>query len=403
MKGLVKQINFKEKYITIVVDDPNIIEDIKYKFDRLEDMKRIESNFIVDIKELSIRNGKSKINNIKFNKFIIDDIVVTKILGNGDNGIVYRGYDNFFDRDVAIKVWIPNFKKGKKKSNKTRFKEEVKKMANISQQSVTTIYKRDKILNFDLVVMELVEGVTLDEWLDKKHTLYKRSIIARELFLEIEKLHDKEIHHGDLHPFNIMIDSINGIIEDSKNVTKVHIIDFGTSIFSGKINSTERESKLMIETFNRIVPEIENNYLIEVDTKQISPNIITRIYRSALNIIWLLEPEKICHQAMVDISMMTALLPFFNIDSIFNLMSEKLENDCDFQEGDFYEFFIGYLCDISRVLEIEFDINNITAEELYKIYRKEFELYIRNNQEQRIFELLYKFDDYKDILYMDIF
>ena len=70
------------------------------------------------------------------------------------------------------------------------------------------------------IVMEWIDGVTLDEWLAQKHSGLERRQIARQLLLVMEYVHDQQIVHRDLKPANIMI---------ARNGGTLKLIDFGLS------------------------------------------------------------------------------------------------------------------------------------------------------------------------------
>lgn len=400
MNGLIKKIDYENKVITISVDDTRIKDDVKYSFENLDDMNNIENKLLVYLDKVSFKNGKVEFKDIRFDEFKIDDIIVNGIIGSGDNGVVYQGYDTFFERNVALKVWLPNYRDGKKKSNKTRFKEEVKKMANINQQSVTTIYKRDKIFSFDLVIMELVNGITLKKWLSSyKPNFSSRCKVIRDLFLEIEKLHKDGIHHGDLHLENIMINSRFGRIDNDETSNLVHIIDFGTSIFSGKIDSNKRECKLMMETFDKIIYEIEKNKLLDLDTDSLSSEMITKIYRGVVNVLCLLNLNTMSHQAIVDVCMLITLLPVYNINYISNMIAEKLKKDGGYGEEIYINHMSDYIYNIYRLYRMDTDeLKNITIGEAYNNIKNEFYININKSGFESVLEVLYTVDDFESVL-----
>ena len=70
------------------------------------------------------------------------------------------------------------------------------------------------------LVMEWIDGVTLDEWLAQKHSGLERRQIAHQLLLVMEYVHDQQIVHRDLKPANIMI---------ARNGGTIKLIDFGLS------------------------------------------------------------------------------------------------------------------------------------------------------------------------------
>ncbi len=70
------------------------------------------------------------------------------------------------------------------------------------------------------IVMEWIEGETLDKWLEQKHTRAERRLAARQLLTAVEYIHERQIVHRDLKPSNIMIASNGGTLK---------VIDFGLS------------------------------------------------------------------------------------------------------------------------------------------------------------------------------
>ncbi len=70
------------------------------------------------------------------------------------------------------------------------------------------------------IVMEWINGCTLDEWLLQPHTKAERRHVANQLLAVMEFVHDQQIVHRDLKPSNIMITN-NGCV--------VKLIDFGLS------------------------------------------------------------------------------------------------------------------------------------------------------------------------------
>ena len=74
------------------------------------------------------------------------------------------------------------------------------------------------------IIMEWVNGVTLDKWLSKSHSVNERRNITNMLIETLKYLHSLQIQHRDLKPQNIMV--ING-------GTYIKLIDFGLSDSSG--------------------------------------------------------------------------------------------------------------------------------------------------------------------------
>jgi len=82
-------------------------------------------------------------------------------LGEGGMGVVHAAFDTDLERRVAIKL----LHAGPSDANRARLLREARAMARLDHPNVVTIFDVDSIEGKDLVVMELVEGTTLAEWL----------------------------------------------------------------------------------------------------------------------------------------------------------------------------------------------------------------------------------------------
>ena len=72
----------------------------------------------------------------------------------------------------------------------------------------------------ECIVMEWIDGVTLEEWLAQPHKCSERRYVARQLFAVLEYVHSQQIVHRDLKPSNIMV---------TRSGSTVKLIDFGLS------------------------------------------------------------------------------------------------------------------------------------------------------------------------------
>jgi len=72
----------------------------------------------------------------------------------------------------------------------------------------------------ECIVMEWIDGETLDKWLEKKPALSLRRRVAQQLTAALEYVHGRQVVHRDLKPANIMI---------TRSGNNVKLIDFGLS------------------------------------------------------------------------------------------------------------------------------------------------------------------------------
>lgn len=142
--------------------------------------------------------------------------VISKI-GAGGMADVYKGKDHMLNRYVAIKVLKEEFKEDENFVRK--FRSEAQAAAGLIHPNVVNVYDVGEDRGLYYMVMELVEGITLKEYIDKKGRLsHKETIsIAIQMCTGIGVAHAANIIHRDIKPQNIII-SKDG---------KVKVTDFG--------------------------------------------------------------------------------------------------------------------------------------------------------------------------------
>ncbi|MBS1573881.1 MAG: serine/threonine protein kinase, partial [Bacteroidetes bacterium] len=147
-----------------------------------------------------------------------EQYVIQRKLGEGGMGIVYLAEDKMLERQVAIKVLHPALAQGSD-SLGSRFQQEALALARLNHPNITHLYAFIPQENTYWMVMEFVDGKTIEDWLKIKGTL--SPVIACSILSQmldgLEHAHRKGIIHRDLKPANIMI-SQEG---------EVKIMDFG--------------------------------------------------------------------------------------------------------------------------------------------------------------------------------
>ena len=138
-------------------------------------------------------------------------------LGEGGMGVVYRARDSRLNRDVAIKVLLPDLFTAVP-GRKARFEREARLLATLTHPNVAAIYGMEQADGQSCLVLELVEGRTLAERLKKGRIPVEQALgICRQLAAGLEAAHEKGIVHRDLKPANIKL-TLEG---------QVKILDFG--------------------------------------------------------------------------------------------------------------------------------------------------------------------------------
>jgi serine/threonine protein kinase/Tol biopolymer transport system component len=138
-------------------------------------------------------------------------------IGEGGMGAVYLAEDERLRRRVALKVLGEAAHGDDKRS--ARFEREVRAVAAINHPNVVTLHDVEEVDGCRFLVMELVEGRTLDQLLDEKPQLSLRQFLdlAIPLVDGLRAAHAQGIAHRDLKPRNVMIDGEG----------RVKLLDFG--------------------------------------------------------------------------------------------------------------------------------------------------------------------------------
>lgn len=142
--------------------------------------------------------------------------VLSKI-GAGGMADVYKGKDTMLNRFVAIKVLKKEYKQDENFVRK--FRSEAQAAAGLNHPNIVNVYDVGEDRGLYYMVMELVEGITLKEYIEKKGRLSHKEVIsiAIQMCTGIGVAHAANIIHRDIKPQNIII-SKDG---------KVKVTDFG--------------------------------------------------------------------------------------------------------------------------------------------------------------------------------
>jgi len=150
---------------------------------------------------------------------IIENYKVVSVLGEGGMGIVYKAFDIKLERFVALKVLNQT---GSLNSNFVeRFKREAKNQAKLNHPNIVSVYgftEQNGILG---IVMEYVEGETLEKMINRKNKLETKEAlqILQQVLEGVGHAHSKNFIHRDIKPSNIILNK-EGVVK---------IMDFGIS------------------------------------------------------------------------------------------------------------------------------------------------------------------------------
>ena len=141
---------------------------------------------------------------------------ITSHQGSGGMGDVYQATDSKLGRSVAIKLLPDAFERDTERV--ARFEREARVLASLNHPNIASIYGFEESEGRKFLVMELVEGETLAELIERRPVGVDDTLkIAKQIAEALDAAHEKDIIHCDLKPANVKI-TPNG---------KVKILDFG--------------------------------------------------------------------------------------------------------------------------------------------------------------------------------
>ncbi len=141
---------------------------------------------------------------------------IVALLGAGGMGEVYRAHDTKLGRDVALKLLPPQF--AADADRVSRLEREAQLLASLNHPHIGAIYGFEDAGNVPALVLELVDGETLDERVRRcSLPLSDALTIAQQIAEALDAAHRTGIIHRDLKPSNIKI-TPDGVVK---------VLDFG--------------------------------------------------------------------------------------------------------------------------------------------------------------------------------
>ena len=154
---------------------------------------------------------------LKEGVFLQERYEILSRIGSGGMADVYKARDHKLNRNVAVKVLKPEFREDKAFISK--FRTEAQSAGGLAHPNIVNVYDVGEDNGVNFIVMELVEGITLKEYIEKKGRLTVREAtsIAIQVSMGLDAAHKHQSVHRDVKPQNIII-STDG---------KVKVTDFG--------------------------------------------------------------------------------------------------------------------------------------------------------------------------------
>ncbi|MBR1862247.1 MAG: Stk1 family PASTA domain-containing Ser/Thr kinase [Lachnospiraceae bacterium] len=178
---------------------------------------------------------------VKIGMVINDRYEIIEKIGTGGMSDVYKALDTKLNRNVAIKVLKAEF--GENENFVSKFRVEAQAAAGLMHSNIVNVYDVGEENDIHYIVMELVEGITLKKYIEKKARLtYKEAVsIAIQVSLGIESAHANHIIHRDIKPQNIIISRDGKVKVTDFGIAKAATSNTITSNVMGSVHYTSPE------------------------------------------------------------------------------------------------------------------------------------------------------------------
>ena len=157
---------------------------------------------------------------------------ILEVIGTGGMAVVYKARCHRLNRLVAVKILKDDNLEDE--DFRRRFHAESQAVAMLSHPNIVSVYDVSTSLMADYIVMELIEGITLKQYMEKKGVLnWKETLhFAMQIAKALEHAHSKGIVHRDIKPHNVMV---------LKNGS-VKVMDFGIARMISGSNTLTKEA-----------------------------------------------------------------------------------------------------------------------------------------------------------------
>lgn len=178
---------------------------------------------------------------IKIGMLIGDRYEILEKIGTGGMSDVYKAKCHKLNRFVAVKVLKQEF--GENENFVSKFKVEAQAAAGLMHPNIVNVYDVGNENGINYIVMELVEGITLKKYIEKKARLsVKEAIsIAIQVSMGIEAAHNNHIIHRDIKPQNIIISKDGKVKVTDFGIAKAATSNTITSNVMGSVHYTSPE------------------------------------------------------------------------------------------------------------------------------------------------------------------
>lgn len=157
---------------------------------------------------------------------------ILEVIGTGGMAVVYKARDHRLNRLVAIKILKDEYSQDEE--FRRRFHAESQAIAMLSHPNIVQVYDVSSTGESDYIVMELIDGITLKQYMEKKGVLnWKETLhFGIQIAGALGHAHSRGIVHRDIKPHNVMV---------LKNGS-VKVADFGIAQVMSKSTTLTKEA-----------------------------------------------------------------------------------------------------------------------------------------------------------------
>jgi len=179
----------------------------------------------------------------------IDRYEIRERIGSGGMGHIFKGFDTKLKRNVAVKVISDRVRDESVRRNiRERFFNEARAAAALSHPNLVQVYDAGEVEGVTYIVMEYIEGETLEALLKSKGPLNLENLLrlTKELGSGLSFAHKRGIVHRDIKPSNIIIEANSGVSK---------ILDFGIAKFVDEDEMKLTSTGMVLGSTHYLSPE----------------------------------------------------------------------------------------------------------------------------------------------------
>ena len=167
---------------------------------------------------------------------------ILETIGEGGMALVFRALDHRLNRYVAVKVMREEM--AKDEEFRRRFCAESHAVAMLSNPNIVAVYDVSHSDEREYIVMELISGITLKQYMDKKGALDWKEVVhfTKQITRALSHAHERGIIHRDIKPQNIML------LRDGT----LKVADFGIAALENEVYENNGQT---IGSIHYIAPE----------------------------------------------------------------------------------------------------------------------------------------------------